>query len=341
MFRFAHPTYLYGLLLIPLLVAVFLLLNWRRKRQLSAYGDPQLLQDLMPDVSEAREWWHFVLQMLSLTLCFLMLAGPQFGSKIEKRKRQGVELIIAQDVSKSMLAQDILPNRMEKSKQTLSKLIDELVNDRVGLIVFAGEAYTQLPITADYVSAKMFLSSISTDMVPIQGTAIGSAIDLALRSFGPESEAGRAVIVITDGENHESNAVERAKAAYEQGVRVHVVGMGSTKGAPIPTGRNNEYHKDREGNVVITKLNEEMCQQIAQAGGGIYVRSDNSNAALKVLVRELNKMTKTEIETTVYAEYDDQFQALAWVILALLFVDMFILHRRSDRMKHFKLFGNE
>ena len=240
-----------------------------------------------------------------------------------------------------MLAQDILPNRMEKSKQTLSKLIDELVNDRVGLIVFAGEAYTQLPITADYVSAKMFLSSISTDMVPIQGTAIGSAIDLALRSFGPESEAGRAVIVITDGENHEGNAVERAKAAYEQGVRVHVVGMGSTKGAPIPTGRNNEYHKDREGNVVITKLNEEMCQQIAQAGGGIYVRSDNSNAALKVLVRELNKMTKTEIETTVYAEYDDQFQALAWVILALLFVDMFILHRRSDRMKHFKLFGNE
>lgn len=341
MFRFAHPTYLYGLLLIPVLVAVFLLLNLRRRRQLREYGDPQLLESLMPDVSPAREWWHFVLQMLALTLCFLMLAGPQFGSKVEKRKRQGVELIIAQDVSKSMLSQDILPDRMEKSKQTLSKLIDELVNDRVGLIVFAGEAYTQLPITADYVSAKMFLNSISTDMVPIQGTAIGSAIDLALRSFGPESEAGRAIIVITDGENHEGNAVERAKAAYEQGVRVHVVGMGSTKGGPIPTGRNNEYHKDREGNVVITKLNEEMCQQIAQAGGGIYVRSDNSNAALKVLVRELNKMTKTEIETTVYAEYDDQFQALAWVILALLFVDMFILHRRNDRMKHFKLFGNE
>lgn len=341
MFRFAHPTYLYGLLLIPVLVAVFLLLNLRRRRQLREYGDPQLLESLMPDVSPAREWWHFVLQMLALTLCFLMLAGPQFGSKVEKRKRQGVELIIAQDVSKSMLSQDILPDRMEKSKQTLSKLIDELVNDRVGLIVFAGEAYTQLPITADYVSAKMFLSSISTDMVPIQGTAIGSAIDLALRSFGPESEAGRAIIVITDGENHEGNAVERAKAAYEQGVRIHVVGMGSTKGGPIPTGRNNEYHKDREGNVVITKLNEEMCQQIAQAGGGIYVRSDNSNAALKVLVRELNKMTKTEIETTVYAEYDDQFQALAWVILALLFVDMFILHRRNDRMKHFKLFGDE
>lgn len=341
MFRFAHPTYLYGLLLIPVLAALFLLLRWHRQRRLRQWGDPSLLQTLMPDVSPAREWWHFVLQMLALTLCFLMLAGPQFGSKIEKRKRQGVELIIAQDVSKSMLSQDILPNRMEKSKQTLSKLIDELVNDRIGLVVFAGEAYIQLPITADYVSAKMFLGTISTDMVPVQGTAIGSAIDLALRSFGPDSETGRAIIIITDGENHEGDAVERAKAAYEQGVRVHVVGMGSSKGAPIPTGRNNEFHKDREGNVVVTRLNEEMCQQIAQAGGGIYVRSDNSNAALKVLVRELNKMTKSEMETTVYAEYDDQFQALAWIILALLLVDMFILNRKNDRMKRFRLFGNE
>lgn len=338
MFRFEHPQYLYLLLLIPLLLLLYLYRNALQKKQLKRYGDPQLMALLMPRISPARRVWHIVLQLTALTLCIFMLAGPQFGSKLEKIKRQGSELMIALDVSRSMNAQDIAPSRMDKSKQTLSKLIDELSDDKIGLIVFAGDAFTQLPITADYVSAKMFLNTISTDLVPVQGTAIGKALDLAMRSFGAKTEADRAVIVITDGENHEDDALAKAKACLEQGVRVHVIGMGLPKGAPIPSGRPNDFHKDKEGNVVISKLNEEMCQQIAQAGGGIYVRSDNSNAALKMLLQELGKMNQADIETTVYTEYDDQFPSLAWVLLALLLIDMFIMEARNEKLKNIKLF---
>lgn len=338
MFRFSDPQYLYVLLLIPILFGYFVILNRTQKKNLKKYGNPELMAQLMPDVSSSRRWWHFILQLTAIMVCVFMLAGPQFGSKLEKIKRQGAELMIALDVSNSMMSEDIVPNRLEKSKQTLSKLIDEMVNDKIGLIVFAGGAYTQLPITADYVSAKMFLNTISTDLVPTQGTAIGSAIQLATRSFGLETSSDKAIIIITDGENHEDDAVAMAKDAFEKGIRVHVVGMGSAKGAPIPTGKNNDYHKDKDGNVVITKLNEEMCQNIAQAGGGIYVRSDNSNAALKVLVKELEKMTKSEVETTIYSEYDEQFQALAWIVLLLLLVDMFILERKNARLRNIKLF---
>jgi Ca-activated chloride channel family protein len=237
-----------------------------------------------------------------------------------------------------MMAEDLIPNRLEKSKQTLSRLIDQLANDKIGLIVFAGEAYTQLPITADYISAKMFLNTISTELVPTQGTAIGSAIQLALRSFGLDQEAERAIVVITDGENHEDDAVLQAQEAQKLGIKIHVIGMGSLKGAPIPQGLNNDYHKDKEGNVVITKLNEEMCQQIALAGGGVYVRADNTNTALRVLNKELDSMKKSDIETTVYAEYDEQFQALAWIVLLLLFVDMFILDKKNPALRRLKLF---
>ncbi len=338
MFRFSNPAYLYLLLLVPVLFLLFLLSNRRQQIRLRELGDPELMAALMPEVSNARWWWHFILQALALTVFIFMMAGPQFGSKVEKVKRRGAELMIAVDVSNSMMSEDILPNRLEKSRQTLSKLIDGMSNDKVGLIVFAGDAYTQLPITADYVSAKMFLHSISTDLVPVQGTAIGAAIHLALRSFGPESEAERGIIILTDGENHEDDAVAAAKEALAQNIHVHVVGVGSPKGGPIPTGRNNDFHHDREGNIVITKLNEEMCQQIAQAGGGIYVRTDNSNAALKVLQQELDKMNKSDMESTVYSEYDEQFGALAWMALFLLFADMLILERRNAKLRKINIF---
>lgn len=338
MFRFSDPQYLYILLSIPLLFAYFICLNKRDKKNLQRYGQAEVLAALMPDVSLVRQYWHFGLQITAIALAIVMIAGPQFGSKLEKQKRHGVELMIAVDVSNSMMAEDIVPSRMEKSKQTLSKLIDHLVNDKIGLVVFAGNAYTQLPITADYVSAKMFLNTLSTDMVPVQGTAIGAAIQLAMRSFNMESEAEKAIIIITDGENHEDDAVTMAQEAQKQGVKIHVIGMGMPKGGPIPTLKHNDYHKDKEGNIVITKLNEEMCRKIAQAGGGLYVRSDNSNAALKMLIGELDKMTKSEIETSVYTEYDEQYQALAWAILLLLLVDMFILDRKNPRIKNIKWF---
>ncbi|MDI9545820.1 MAG: VWA domain-containing protein [Bacteroidales bacterium] len=337
MFRFSDPNYFYLLILPLLLFGLFLLMNRKSFKQLRKYGNPQLLKPLMPEVSTARRWLHVLLQLTAILVTVFILAGPQFGSKLEKQKRQGAEVIVALDVSNSMMAEDLVPNRLEKSKQTLSRLIDQLANDRIGLIVFAGEAYTQLPITADYISAKMFLNTISTEMVPIQGTAIGAAIQLALRSFGLAQEAERAIVVITDGENHEDDAVLQAQEAQKQGIKVHVVGMGSLKGAPIPRGLN-DFHKDKDGNIVITKLNEEMCQQIAMAGGGVYVRADNTNTALRVLSKELDSMKKSDIETTVYAEYDEQFQALAWIVLLLLFVDMFILDKKNPALRNLKLF---
>lgn len=338
MFRFSNPEYLYLLLAIPALILLYIVGNAIRNKRLKAYGDPQIIGQLMPDVSKRRPWLKFMLQLLAVTVCIFMVCGPQFGSKLEKQKRKGAELMIALDVSNSMMAEDIIPNRLEKAKQVLSKLVDKLKNDKIGLIVFAGDAYTQLPITSDYVSAKMFLASISPALVPVQGTAIGTAINRCMSSFPQEGKTERAIIVITDGENFEDNAIESAKAATEGGVKVHVVGMGLEKGAPIPVGTSNEFRKDKDGNVVITKLNEKMCQEIAEAGGGVYVRSDNSIGALRVLASELDKMTKADMETSVYSEYDEQFQGLAWIILVLLLVDMVVLERKNKLWRNIKLF---
>jgi Ca-activated chloride channel family protein len=338
MFRFSNPEYLYLLLIVPAIIILLIVGRRNQRKQLKIYGNPELLAELMPDLSRRRPILKNILQLSGITVCILMIAGPQFGSKMEKSKRQGSELMIAMDVSNSMMAEDITPNRLGKSKQIVSKLVDKLQDDKLGLIIFAGDAFTQLPITSDYVSAKVFLGSISPDLIQAQGTAIGSAIDLCVRSFGPKGEAERGIIVITDGENFEDNAVESAKAAAEQGIKVHVVGMGDVKGGPIPIPGSNEFRKDKQGNVVITQLNEKMCQEIAAAGKGIYVRSDNASSALRVLSKELDSMTKADVETSAYSEYDEQFQALAWIVLFLLFVDVFILERKNDIFRNVKLF---
>lgn len=338
MFRFSNPEYLYLLLLIPVLALLFIAENRKQKKRLKAYGNPDIISQLMPDVSHRRPWLKFILQLTAITVCVFMVSGPQFGSKLEKTQRKGAEIMIALDVSNSMMAEDITPNRLAKSKQILSKLVDKLKNDKIGLIVFAGEAFTQLPITSDYVSAKMFMSSISPALVPTQGTAIGAAVDLCVRSFPQKGEAERAIILITDGENFEDNAVERAKEAHDQGIKIHIIGMGSVKGAPIPISNSNEFRKDKDGNVVITKLNEQMCQEIASAGGGIYVRSDNTNGALRVITAELDKMAKADVESSVYSEYDEQFQGMAWIILVILLVDLIILERKNKLLRKIKLF---
>ena len=248
--------------------------------------------------------------------------------------------MIALDVSNSMMAKDIAPNRLEKAKMMLSKLVDELDNDKIGLIVFAGDAYTQLPITSDFVSAKMFLNTINPDMVPTQGTAIGRAISTAMNSFTPNEGVDKAIIVITDAENHEDDAVQMAKAAAEKNIKVDVIGIGSLEGVPIPTGNSeNNFIKDRDGNVVISKLNESLGQEIAKAGTGIYVRADNTNSALRALTSEVKKMKKADIESKVYSQYDEQFQGLAWIALLLLIVDVFIVDRKNSWLKKITFFS--
>ncbi len=338
MFRFAHPETLYLLVLVPMLMALFAWGRARRKRQLRQFGEEMLLEQLMPNVSNKRPVWKFYLTLFAVAVMIFVVAGPQFGSKLQSTKKKGIELIIALDVSNSMLAEDIKPNRLERAKQAISQMVDKMGNDKIGLIVFAGDAYTQLPITTDYTSAKMFLSTINTGIVPKQGTAIGKAIELASQSFGPQEDVSRAIIVITDGENHEDDAIKAAEAAQEKGIVVYTIGMGSAKGAPIPTGVNNAFRKDRDGNVVITKLDEKMLQEIAIAGGGKSMRANNSKVGLNELFKEINNMEKSEIEAKVYSEYDEQFQWLALIALVLLAFEIFILERKNQYLKDIHLF---
>ena len=338
MFRFADPTYLYLLIILPFIAAFYIYSNYRRKRNIRKFGDPELLAKLMPEVSKYRPNVKFWLTFAALTLTIFLLARPQFGSKLETVKRKGVEVVIALDISNSMLAQDVTPSRLDKSKKLISKLVDDFDNDKEGLMVFAGDAFTQLPITSDYVSAKMFLESISPALITTQGTAIGKAIDVAMRSFTPQEGVGRAIVIITDGENHEGGAVEAAQEAAKKGIRVFVLGVGSPDGAPIPIEGTNEYRKDNSGNVIVTRLNEQMCQEIAKAGDGMYIRVDNTNSAQRALNSEINKMAKTDVESKVYTEFNEQFQAIAWLILILLLVEMLILERKNPLFKNIKLF---
>jgi Ca-activated chloride channel family protein len=338
MFRFAHPEYLILFLIIPVLLGIFIYTGIIKRRKIQQFGNPELLAQLMPNVSKIRPKVKFYFQLTAIALLIVVLAQPQFGTKVEKEMRQGIEVMIALDVSNSMLAQDLQPSRLEKAKQVLSKLVDGMSNDKIGLIVFAGDAYTQLPITVDYVSAKMFFSSISPNLVPRQGTAIGSAIDLAIKSFGTKDKAGRAIIVITDGENHEDDAVGAAKLAAENDIAVHVIGMGKPDGAPIPVPGTMSFWKDKDGNVVVSKLNEEMCKSISSAGKGLYVRADNSNSAFRVINNELDKLAKSDIKASVFSDYNDQFQSFAMLALLILIIDFFVFERRNKILSRFKIF---
>ena len=341
MFRFADPNFLYLLILLPFLVALYLYSNYHRRQNIRKYGDPALLKGLMPTISKYRPDIKFWLTFAALTLVILMLARPQFGSKMETVKRSGVEAVIALDISNSMLAEDVTPSRLDKSKKLISRLVDTFNNDKVGLIVFAGDAFTQLPITSDYVSAKMFLETINPSLITTQGTDIGAAIRLAMKSFTPQEGVGRAIIVITDGENHEGGAVEAAKAAAEKGIQVSVLGVGMPEGAPIPVEGTNDYRRDREGNVIVTRLNEGMCQEIAKDGKGIYVRVDNSNSAQKAISQEISKMAKSDVESKIYTDFNEQFQAIAWISLLLLLAEMLILDRKNPLFKNVHLFSNK
>ena len=341
MFRFEDPTYLYLLLLLPALVLFYLYSNYRKRKAIRKFGDPALMSQLMPDVSKYRPDVKFGMLLVVIWLFSLLLARPQFGSKLETVKRQGVEVMIALDISNSMLAQDVKPSRLAKAKRLVAQLVDKMENDKIGMIVFAGDAFTQLPITSDYISAKMFLESIDPSLISKQGTAIGEAVSLATRSFTPQAGVGKAVIVITDGENHESGAVEAAKAAAEKGIQINVLGVGLPDGAPIPVPGTNDFRKDRSGNVIVTRLNEQMCREIAQTGKGIYARVDNTNNAQRAISQSINKLAKADVETQIYTEFNEQFQAVAWLILILLLAEMLILERKNPLFRNIHLFSSK
>lgn len=340
MFRFANIEIFW--VAIPVLFLLIIAYVWythRKRRELEAFGDPELMEALMPNASRVRPNIKFTIVMVALTLLVLAAARPQWGTSERTEKRQGIEAIVALDISNSMLAEDVAPNRLDRAKQMLSKLMDNMVNDKVGLVVFAGDAFVQLPITCDYVSAKMFLSSIQPNLIKTQGTAIGQALSTSIRCFGEQSDASRAIILITDGENHEDDAVAVAQRAKEAGIRVLVVGIGKPEGSPIPVAGTNNFMKDRQGNVVVSRLNEEMCREVAQAGGGIYVRCDNSNTATKAIQKELNTLATQEIETTTYTDYNEQFQSFALIALLLLVIDFFIFNRKNKAITRLNIFG--
>lgn len=332
MFQFAHPLFLYALLSIPVLTVLYVRFSVGRAKRFRQFGDMELVQQLMPEQSNKKLLWKFVLLMGALFFFVLGLSGPRYGTKLQDVKKKGSEIIIALDVSNSMLAQDIQPNRLERSKQAVSRLVDRLGDDKIGLIVFAGEAYTQLPITTDYVSAKMFLSTIQPDIVPVQGTAIGSAIDLAVKSFSPNSEAGKAIIVITDGENHEDDPVASARAAAELGIEVHAIGVGSPQGTPIPVPgavNNQEFWKDNQGNVILSRLDEKMLQEMTAAGGGIYVRASSANMGLNTIFEQINSLKQADYGVKVYTEYAEVFPWAFGMALLFLVLELIISARRN------------
>ena len=333
---------LWWLLTIPVFVVAYIAAARHKRRQLEAFGDSTLIQQLMPDASKSRPIVKFSLLMAALVLLIIAVARPQFGQQEKTVKRQGIEVMVALDISNSMLAEDVVPNRLDRAKQMLSKMVDNMTDDKVGLVVFAGDAFTQLPITCDYVSAKMFLNTISPNLIPTQGTAIGAALQTAITSFGAiEDEVGRAIILITDGENHEDDAIAAAKKAQEMGIQVFVVGIGKPEGSPIPKPGTNDYFKDRSGQVVVSRLNEDMCQEIAKAGKGVYVRCDNTNTAMRAVQKELERIATSELESTVYADYNEQYQSFVLIALLLLVIDFFIMMRKNHRLSRMDLFNEK
>ena len=329
MINFAQPTYLLLIFLIPVFFILQALVLSLRRRRIRKMGDERLVSLLMPSYSRAKTWVRLTLFSIGFFFLAIGLSRPQIGAKLKEHKTRGAEIMIVLDVSNSMLAEDYSPNRLERAKLAISRLVDKLRDDRIGLVVFAGNSFVQLPITTDYVSAKMFLSSISTESVTIQGTAIGEAINTAVKSFSAQSEKSRAVIVITDGENHEDDPVQAASQAAQLGVKVYTIGVGSPEGKPIPVG--GELMKDKDGNIVVTRLDEAVLRDVASAGGGLYVRAGNNEFGLNPIIEDIRKMDDEEFNPIVFEEYDEQFASFLAIALLFFVVEMLVGERRSKR----------
>lgn len=318
---FKDPILLFLLLAIPVLVAIYFYSNYRRKKNIELYGDKELMKALLPRTATIRSRITFWLLLAAFALMVFVLARPRYGTKKETIVSKGVEVIVALDISNSMMAEDITPNRLEKAKRLISRMIAQTKGNKFSLIVFAGDAFVQLPITTDHVSANMFLNQVTPALIKRQGTNVGDAIDLACRSFSDNEKIGKAIVLITDGENHEGGAEEAARRAAEQGIKVYVMGIGTTKGGRIPTGKAGDFLRDREGNIVVTKLNEPMAQSIAAAGNGTYIRVDNTNSAQELIEGELEKLTKDDVKSEVYTKFREQFVPISILVLILLMAD--------------------
>ncbi|MDD6365331.1 MAG: VWA domain-containing protein [Bacteroidales bacterium] len=329
MLYFAQTDFLLLLLLIPFFFVAYALVRRARRKRVEKLGDPALVSALMPSASAAKGWVRLSLFSVAFFFFVLGLARPQIGAKLKEHKIKGAEIMICLDVSNSMLAEDYSPNRLERAKLAISRLVDKLSGDRIGLIVFAGEPFVQLPITTDYISAKMFMNTVSTESVPVQGTAVGEAINVAIRSFSAQSEKSRAIIVITDGENHEDDPVAAARQAAELGIRVFTIGVGSPEGKPIPV--NGELLKDKEGNIVVTRLDESVLREIAEAGSGAYVRAGNSEFGLQPIVDSIKKMDEEEFSSMVFEEFDEQYMYFFAIALVFLVLEILIGERRYGR----------
>ena len=340
--RFEHPEYLYWLVVILVLIIIYILIRIRQDRNFKKFADVGMRGYLVPQRSGRRDVFKFVVFLLALAFFIVGLANLQSGSKMEEVKREGIDLYIAVDVSNSMDAQDIVPSRLDRSKQAINKLISELQGDRLGVIIFADKAFVQLPITTDYAAAKMFLASVNTSSVASQGTAIGEAINLAMKSFADDTRS-KAIIIISDGEDHENEAaLEAAAEAAKKGIKIYTIGMGLPDGAPIPVynqyGQMTGYKKDKNGNTVVTRLDEDMLRRIAEAGGGLYVRANNSNVGLEKIYDDISKLDKTEIETQVFTDYEDQFQWFVGPGIILLLVWIFMSSGKREWENKFNIF---
>jgi Ca-activated chloride channel family protein len=343
MFRLAHPQFLYLLLIIPVLVLIFVYERRRKKKALATFGDLSLVMRLLPDYSGSRQILKFIIWSLAWILIVVGMADPQTGSKLEKIKRKGVDMVFALDVSNSMMAQDITPNRLERAKQAIIHLLGKLENDRVGLVIFAGKSYIQMPLTTDYSATRLFLSNISPGMIPVQGTAIGDAIETSASGFG-NTKQSKAIIIITDGENHEDNAIEAARSVAGKGIRVFTIGIGLPEGAPIPVYSGNTqigYKKDASGITVITRLNEPMLQDIAKSGNGLFVRANNSQSGVQEVFDQINKLEKAEYNEAFFSDYEDRFQFFIFAALLLILGEVLIADRKGRLAGKIKLFSNK
>ena len=329
MINFAQAQYLLLLLLVPFFFVIQAVVLKIRKKRIRKFGDEALVSRLMPSYSEGKTWIRLVLFSIGFIFFIIGLSRPQIGARLKEHETKGAEIMIVLDVSNSMLAGDYSPNRLERAKLAISRLVDKLRDERIGLIVFAGNSFVQLPITTDYVSAKMFLNSISTESVPVQGTAMGDAISTAMKSFSLQSEKSRAVIVITDGENHEDDPVEAARQAAELGVRVFTIGVGSPEGKPIPF--EGELLKDKNGEIVVTRLDESILKDVADAGNGLYVRAGTSEFGLNPVIAEIKKMEDEKYSSVVFEEYDEQFMNFFAIALIFFVLEMLVGDRKPKR----------